>query len=210
MKGKGHKWTEGEKAFLRKVTPGRSHREIFELCRKEFDWEIPDVETIKGAIHRYHLNTGRTGRFVKGQKAHNKGQKLTAEIYAKAEPTMFRKGNLPHNTHPVGKERMTKDGYIRVKVSDDRTVPSRKNWKFKHHLIYEAEHGPIPEGHTVTFLDGDKSNFSLENLVCIPREINLRMNQSDLYSTDPHLTKSGIRLAELKAVISKKIKEGGN
>ena len=201
-----HEWTAEEKAYLAEVTPGRSYKEIYALCQERFDWKIPSTDTIKGAIRRYGLNTGRTGRFYKGQPSRNKGVKMSPEMYRIMAPTMFRNGNLPHNTHPIGTEVVTRDGYTYVKVSDDRTVPSRKNWKAKHLIIYEAAHGPIPEGHMIIFLDGDKSNFNIDNLECISRAVHIRMNQNGLYSTDPDITRAGIRLAELKVVRGRKQK----
>ena len=37
-----------------------------------------------------------------------------------------------------------------------------------HHEIYVGHHGPIPEGHQVGFIDGDKANVSIDNLICLP------------------------------------------
>ncbi len=59
---------------------------------------------------------------------------------------------------PLGTEKVQNDGYIRVKVAEPSV------WVFKHRLLWEEANGPIPEGHMVTFIDGDKSNFHLENL----------------------------------------------
>ena len=193
-----HKWTEEEKAYLAEITPGRSHKEIYALCQEQFDWKIPSVDTIKGAIHRYGLSTGRTGRFYKGQPGRNNGTKMLPEVYRKMAPTMYKKGNIPHNTHPIGTEVVNRDGYTFVKVSDDRTIPHWKNWKMKHRLIYEAAHGPIPEGNIVIFLDGDRNNMDLENLACISKSLNCIMSKCHLYSNNADVTRAGLKLAELK------------
>lgn len=57
-------------------------------------------------------------RFQPGNVPFNKGKKLSAELYAKAQPTMFRKGNVPWNHKEIGAERVTVDGYIEVKVAE--------------------------------------------------------------------------------------------
>jgi len=65
------------------------------------------------------------------------------------------------NSSPSGSERIKQDGgfkYVWVKVGHPNT------WRLKHHLIWEAAHGPVPHNHRVFFLDGDQNNFSLGNL----------------------------------------------
>lgn len=63
--------------------------------------------------------------------------------------------------YPVGTERLY-NGYVEVKVS-------RSKWRWKHHLIWEQAHGPVPEAHLICFADGDNRNFSLGNLIAISR-----------------------------------------
>lgn len=38
------------------------------------------------------------------------------------------------------------------------------------------QHGKIPAGYCLRFLDGDKTNCALENLALLPRGANLRIN----------------------------------
>lgn len=67
-----------------------------------------------------------------------------------------------HVAHPVGTEYVTPEGFTLIKVSEKPNV-----WRQKHRLIWEAVHGRVPEGSTVWFADGNKSNFRLDNLVLI-------------------------------------------
>lgn len=58
------------------------------------------------------------------------------------------KGNLPHNTKPIGYERISKDGYVEVKVKMRPSSPyCNDNFIPKHRLLWEAENGPVPKGH---------------------------------------------------------------
>ena len=97
--------------------------------------------------------------------------------------TRFKPGDEPAKGRaiPIGTERVSKDGYIEVKTSrlSDRQN-ANKCWKPKHRLIWEAEHGPAPRGHIVVFLDGDKTNCSLDNLACISRADAAQINQRGL------------------------------
>ena len=54
-------------------------------------------------------------------------------------------------------------GYIFVKSSDRNAI-----YITKQRYIYEKAHGKIPKGYSVIFLDGDRTNFDLDNLMCIP------------------------------------------
>lgn len=121
--GYGIKWSDEEKEYLKEITPGHHYVEIVELMNKKFDREFT-VKLVKNAIGRYKLNTGFNGRFEKGLIPHNKGQK---GVCAKgAEKGWFKKGQIPINHKPVGSERITKDGYIMLKVAE----PNK--WRLKH------------------------------------------------------------------------------
>lgn len=43
--------------------------------------------------------------------------------------------------------------------ADDKAVLARVD-----HLVWEAFRGPIPEGHSIDHVDGDKANCALSNL----------------------------------------------
>ena len=191
-----HKWSDEEKDYLREITSGRHYKEIVELMNAKFEYEF-NLGQIKGAIARYKLNTGFTGYFPKGNIPFNKGTKGIM----KANKTSYKKGNIPQSYKPVGTERITKDGYTEIKVKDPNV------WKLKQRLIYEEHYGEIPKGYVVMFLDRDKSNFDINNLILISRKQLRTLNQNDLIKDDPELTKSGIILADLLIKINEKDKE---
>ena len=191
-----HKWSDEEKDYLREITSGRHYKEIVELMNAKFEYEF-NLGQIKGAIARYKLNTGFTGYFPKGNIPFNKGTKGIM----KANKTSYKKGNIPQSYKPVGTERITKDGYTEIKVKDPNV------WKLKQRLIYEEHYGEIPKGYVVMFLDRDKSNFDINNLILISRNQLRTLNQNDLIKDDPELTKSGIILADLLIKINEKDKE---
>lgn len=146
---------------------------------------------MKGWKVRRRIVTGLTGRFQSGHVPANKGKKLSAETYAKCAPTMFKPGSRPYTYLPVGTEAPKSDGYIWVKVTD----PNR--WRQKHILIWEAEHGPRPDGHKIIFADGNKRNFDLENLLCVSDAELARMNQRGLIYDNAEATKTGVLIARL-------------
>lgn len=191
-KGPQHIWSDEEKQYLAEITPGRGYKEIQSMMSCKFGFDYTHHQ-IKGAITRNKLNTGRTGRFEKGHATWNKGTKgLT-----KANVTSFKKGQKPHNYKPLGSERITKDGYCEIKVSD-----TGRRWKPKHVLIYEKHHGKVPKGSAVIFLDGDKRNFDIDNLYLVTRSQLAMLNKNNLIQKDADLTKTAINVVDLMKKIS--------
>ena len=187
---------------MREYVPGHSYKEIKEEFLKRFGGEVAKSFP-KAYIKNHNLNTGRTGHFPKGNVPANKGKKMSPEQYEKCKGTMFKKGHKPQTTVPVGSESKKKtDPYVWIKVADD-DVPSRFNWRPKHHLVYEEHYGPIPEGHVITFLDGDTTNFAPENLRAISMATNARLNQNSLRFDDPELTNAGINVAEIMTAVGR-------
>ena len=151
---RGHQYTEKEKGFFKSYVPGHTYKEIQEAFIEKFGWEIT-VSQVKGYIGNNKMRTGTLGQFKKGQISHNKGKKGICP--AGSEKGWFQKGHIPKNYRPLGSERVTKDGYIEIKVSETN------RWKLKHRIIWETENGEIPKGYNLIFLDGDRTNMKLEN-----------------------------------------------
>jgi hypothetical protein len=63
---------------------------------------------------------------------------------------------------PIGTERISKDGYLERKVNDD--LPLQRRWRAVHLMVWEAAHGPVPKGHAIVFINGDKADIRLDNL----------------------------------------------
>jgi hypothetical protein len=112
---------------------------------------------------------GADSRYKKGSIPANKGKLMPGELYTKCKPTMFKKGNVPHNTKHDGAERITKDGYIEIRVK-------LGVYKLKHRIIYEQHYGPIPAQMKVKFKDGNKLNLNITNLELISNENNMINN----------------------------------
>lgn len=202
--GVGHKYTAEEHEFLHSFIPGHTYKEIVEEYNKRFSEPIT-VSRVKEYMGNHKIKNGLTGRFKKGQVPFNKGWK---GVCAKGcEKTWFKDGHLPHNTKPIGYERITRDGYVEVKVA---MRPSRKdcndNFILKHRLIWEQANGPIPKGHIVIFKDGNKQNFDLDNLALITREEHLQLTRRELRSSEAELTETGILIAKTDIAIKNRKK----
>ena len=92
---------------------------------------------------------------------------------------------------PVGSERMNK-GYILVKVAEPNV------WKEKHRIVFESKYGEIPPGHKIMFLDGDKTNCSIDNLRMVKNDEEAYVNKMGYAGINKELTEAALSLAKLK------------
>lgn len=194
----GHRYTEEEKKFMTEYVPGHSYREIQKAFTERFGWEI-SVGQVDSYIGNHHLNTGRTGRFQKGNEPYNKGKK--GACAAGCEKTWFRTGHIPANYRPVGSERVSADGYIEVKVAD----PNK--WKPKHRIVWESVNGKIPEGYILIFRDNDKTNTDIDNLLPVRRGTHAVLNHTGLCEYTGAFKETAVYIAELKAATSRAKKQ---
>jgi hypothetical protein len=146
------------------------------------------------------LRSGLTTRYKRGHTPHNKGRKGYRP--AGCEKGWFQAGHTSKTHKPVGTESFRRDGYWWVKVEE----PNK--WREKHRIVWEAANGKEPEGHMVTFLDGDRNNCGLENLTLITRAEHGIMTSCKLRSDNADMTKTGLLLTKVqiaKAAAEKKI-----
>lgn len=149
-------------------------------------FERPDVtlSQLNALCKRKGWMTGRTGRIEPGATPPNKGRPMPAHVREKCLKTAFRPGNRPHNTKGHGHERIdSKDGYVVMIVDEVNPWNGHKTRPIhKHRYLWEQVNGPIPEGHALKCLDGDKTNCDPSNWELIPRGML------------PHLNGKGARL----------------
>ncbi len=61
------------------------------------------------------------------------------------------------------------DGYTQVKLDDGSIVA-------EHRLVWEAAHGPIPDGHQIHHRNHDRTDNRLENLECVDPQTHKRLH----------------------------------
>lgn len=121
--------------------------------------------------------------YKKGQSPPNKGKKwddfMSNEAQERSRATTYKKGNEPYNTKWDGAERLTKDGYIEVRVSKGK-------WELKHRVEWEKVNGKVPAAHCLWFKDRNTCNCDLSNLELIHRREN-RLRNKIASTYDPEL-----------------------
>lgn len=201
-KGYSIKYPKGMEAFIKSIAESKSTAELVEAVNDKFGAGTIGIRQMKAYKKNHGINTGLTGQFEPGQIPVNKGKKMSAEVYAKVAPTMFKKGDIPANHMNIGEYTHTTDGYLVRKVQEQGTQWER--FEFVHRKVWEEHNGPIPEGKMVSFLDGDRDNCNIDNLVLIDNHENLELNRSKLRFSEAEFTKAGLAVAKVKIAVQKK------
>ena len=87
-------------------------------------------------------------------------------------------------------------------------VAEPNKWMRKHRHIYQNAHGEVPKGHVIVFVDGNKRNFELSNLMMISCAENATFNirgysklPSELQITARLKTKLDYELSKITGLI---------
>ena len=111
-----------------------------------------------------------------GLKSVNTGQRSRGK--RTSPQTEFKKGHIPPNYMPVGSERLSY-GVILIKIADPNV------WEWLNILIWQSVHKQaLPKGYIVRFADGDKTNYSPDNLVAVSRAQNAVINHLGIKTYD--------------------------
>ena len=184
-----NKYTNEMIEFLKEVTPQKTYKEITELFNKKFNLDVT-AEKIKSLLSRKKICTGTKGcLYKKGSVPWNKG----VYGYMGANKTSFKKGHKPKNWKPVKSERIDTEGYTLIKIAEPR------KWALKHRIIWEEHYKKkVPRDCVIIFADGDKSNFNIENLICVSRKELRVLNKCSLIKNEAELTKTGLNIAKIR------------
>lgn len=194
-----HFYTNQEIEWLKEHVRGTPFKKLTQDFNAQFQTNLEEKSICNACINR-GLTNGIDRRFKKGSTPLNKNRPktyLSPKAQEKCQDTYFKKGHLPANTAPLGTERES-GGYMQVKVSEKRN-DSKKNWRLKHHLIYEKEIGLIPKGWVVIFIDGDRHNFDPTNLMAVPKRAVSVFNKKYGFTQDREQDKTNWLLARLEA-----------
>lgn len=187
--------------FIKENVLGRTNLELAVLFNQRFNTNIMTVAKIKSVKKKNSLKSGLTGRFEKGHTPFTKGKKwdeyMSKEAQASSSRTTFKKGNRPQQYRPVGSERITVDGYIEIKVAD----PNK--WRPKHRVIWEELYGQLEHNQVIIFLDQNKQNLNLDNLMAVTKNEVLRLNKNkSLIKSNRDLNLASILVTRIKYSIN--------
>lgn len=229
MKPRCNKYTKQQIAFLKDNASNMSFKELTAAFNKRFNLSLSynalhgyclSHEICKRKRPLYHKYSIKEKQFIRTNIKNTSFKKLAEQFNAffnanitaqqlelfcyrhgmkNGRPGGMPKGAKHKDAKPVGYE--SYDGkYIRVKCSDGK-------YKRKHVFLWESANGPVPKGHAIIFTDGNKLNFSLDNLLLVKRGELVTLNKCGLIFSDVESTKAGLQIARIKSAVRRRQKE---
>lgn len=151
------------------------------------------------------------------------GSRLTTDELWEALESAFHSGHPKQSVRTMAKKLgVKKDGSARTRALQNRAGHSKvgdetviglyeyvkvaehgsfyKAWKRKQVVVWERIHGPVPKGHCVIFLNGNRRDYSTDNLACVSNAILGKMKNGrgkSLYSEDGEVTRTALKVCEL-------------
>lgn len=198
-------FTDEQEKFIRENVKGILVADLTDLVNETFGTSYT-VSQVRNLKNRRRWSSGLTTHFKKGYKPFNKGLKQTdymaAEQIEKTKATRFKKNSVPPNWKEIGSTRISKDGYLEIKVSD---LKGNKNYKAYHRIVYEKHHCvKIKEGEAVVFLDQNKMNFSIDNLKLVKQRELGKFNKEYAKMKHPELNEQILNLIKFELSIADK------
>jgi len=141
----------------------------------QFDRSDISRANLTALCKRNRWLTGRTGQFVKGQASPNAGMKGVR--VAGCEKGWFKKGAPSHTKRAIGYQSIDSDGYIKICIDEANPwTGSATRMVHMHRWLWEKTNGPVPEGHRLKCLDGNKQNTNPANWEPVPMALAPRLN----------------------------------
>jgi len=187
-----------EASFCREKYRFYSRILLTEEFNREFSRDLT-VKQITSWLKNRRIRSGRTGYFTKGNVSTYKPPKGTRNAGS------FAKGSKPHNTKPIGYESTGRDGYVWICVEENNPYTgSTRRMRQKHIVIWERENGIVPKGMRLKFLDGVRSNCTLENLMLIEDSVAPLVRSVHMLPHDVRV--SSVLVARVEAAVIRKNK----
>ena len=214
-----YSWNPEGIAVLRSTYPDSTATEVAAVLgcsTKAVHYKAMELGIKKSAAFMASAKSGRqqAGRtdprvvatqFKPGHATWNKGKPGTTGLHPNCRKTQFkpRAPEEARNYRPIGSLRLSRDGLLERKVTDDPSLVPSRRWVAEHRLVWEAANGPVPAGHIVVFRDRRRTavleEITVDRLECISRAENARRNHPK--NKSPELAK----LTQLKGAITRQV-----
>ena len=171
-------WTADEKLLLKCAYPETKPGDLVVLFGGKFDakqinQKAKKLGVKKSAAYRAANGIDAAGKRIKGGTPWNKG--IPYHAGGESIQTQFKKGHKLNQEFPLGYTRLTKDGYIEIKVRS--RTQTQSGFVLKHREVWKQHHGEYPpRDRPLIFINGNKQDCRIENLRLATRAELMQMN----------------------------------
>ena len=186
-----HQYTKEEDNFLRENSPLMSRKDLASAFNERFGTNIK-AQTINVRCCLKGWAASDNGQFKKGSVPWEKSvskEYFLSRRKAAGNAHTFPKGHIPHNTRPIGAERISCKGELLVKTDD--------GWKAKRQLTWEENYGEIPKGMRVISVNGDINDTNIQNLRLIDNNTQLMLMTNNWNKSGSEIFDAGVMYAKL-------------
>jgi len=171
-------YTDEEIEFLRKNALGVNYATLAEMFTEHFGI-YTNTKRISDICCQKGFSNGIDSRFQQGHSV-NEGRKQVGSA-------------------SDGSETVDARGYVLLKHNG--------KWYYKHVVLWEQAHEQsVPEGHCITFGDGNKQNFNIDNLFCVTTVQNAKRTRNGLQGATTELAAAEVALAKIYSQIGERKK----
>jgi len=174
-----HKYTNEERQWLAENVPSMSEAEITSAFNEKFGTNL-GRDTLRGYVKRF-IGTKRTDETV--SRSHSESQ------------IKYRAGDLSiqiRGRRPIKVIRIEDNG--------------RLKWIPYGRYLWEQEHGKLPDGWVVIYLNNDGTDCRPENIYAVGPDVMALMARNQWFSQNPEVTLTALKLCELARVSGGAIK----
>lgn len=171
-------FNQEQEDFIRKNSDGVRNQELCDMVNKKFGLNIKKKQMANWRTNHNAMSKTSLYGWKKDKKA----------------GIDFKPQKEFSSASPIGTELISKDTLL-IKVG-------RGQWISKHRYLWEKEYGKLSKDDVVIFLDGDKRNFDLKNLVKIPKRQLAILNKKGMLTDNAEVNKSAIAYSELVSKVS--------
>ena len=185
-----HHGIEVVRVSKRKIWPAKATETLLRMFPTYSAGEIAaelgvTVATVHRRANLLGLRKSKGWRAERTARRWLEGRHETSRASVETRFNPVRPSSAARNYIPIGALRVTNEGSLERKVTDDPRLAPARRWVAVARLVWEAAHGPIPSGHVVRFRDGMhttvESDITPDRLECITRRENMRRNSIHNY-----------------------------